>query len=46
MIDVWTVCRRAPEQKHSERAMITLYQPKANANAWLMLFLVVPAVVY
>ena len=35
MIDVWTVCWRAPEEKHSDRAMITLYQLKTNANARL-----------
>ena len=33
MIDVWTVCWRAPEDKHNDRAMITLYQLKMNANA-------------
>ena len=35
MIDEWTVCWRAPEEKHSDRAMITLYQLKTNANARL-----------
>ena len=35
MIDVFTVCWRAPEGKHNDRAMITLYQMKTNANAWL-----------
>ena len=35
MIDEWTVCWRAPEEKHSDRAMITLYQLKMNANARL-----------
>ena len=35
MIDVLTVCWRAPEDKHNDRAMITLYQLKTNANAWL-----------
>ena len=35
MIDVWTECWRAPEDKHNDRAMITLYQLKMNANAWL-----------
>ena len=35
MIDVWTVCWRAPEEKHNDRAMITLYQLKTNANARL-----------
>ena len=33
LIDVWTVCRRAPEDKHNDRAMITLYQLKTNVNA-------------
>ena len=32
MIDVLTVCWRAPEDKHNDRAMITLYQLKKNAN--------------
>ena len=35
MIDVLTVCWRAPEDKHNDRAMITLYQLKTNANARL-----------
>ena len=35
MIDVWTVCWRAPEDEHNDRAMITLYQLKTNANARL-----------
>ena len=35
MIDVWTVCCRAPEEKHNDRAMIALYQLKTNANARL-----------
>ena len=35
MIDVWTVCWRAPEEKHNDKAMITLYQLKTNANTWL-----------
>ena len=35
MVDVWTVCWRAPEDKHNDRAMITLYQLKTNANARL-----------
>ena len=35
MIDVWTEFWRAPEDKHNDRAMITLYQLKTNANAWL-----------
>ena len=35
MIDERTVCWRAPEEKHSDRAMITLYQLKMNANARL-----------
>ena len=26
MIYVWTVCRRAPEEEHSDGVMITLYQ--------------------
>ena len=33
--DVWTSCWRAPEDKHNDRAMITLYQLKTNANARL-----------
>ena len=51
MIDVFTVCWRAPEDKCNGRAMITLYQLKTNANARLaimaasnaMLFCVVTA---
>ena len=35
MVDVWTVCWRVPEDKHNDRAMITLYQLKTNANACL-----------
>ena len=35
MIDVLTVCWRAPEDKHNDRAMITLYQLKTSANARL-----------
>ena len=35
MIDVWTVCWRAPGDKHNDRAMITLYQLRTNANARL-----------
>ena len=35
MIDVWTVCLRAPVEKHKDRAMITLYQLKTNGNARL-----------
>ena len=35
MIDVWTVCWRVPEDKHNDRAMITLSQLKTNANACL-----------
>ena len=35
MIDVLTVCWRAPEDKHNDRAMITLYQLKTNADARL-----------
>ena len=46
MIDVWTVCWRAPKEKHSDGAMITLYQPKTKANVRLMLFLLVAALVY
>ena len=34
-IDLWTVCRRGPVEKHNDRAMITLYQLKTNANALL-----------
>ena len=42
MIDVWTVCWRAPLDKHNDRAMISLNQLKTNANARpLMLFCVV-----
>ena len=33
MIDVWTVCWRAPEEEHNDRAMITLYQLRTDANA-------------
>ena len=32
MIDVLTVCSRTPEDKHNDRAMITLYHLKKNAN--------------
>ena len=35
MIDVWTICWRAPEERHNDRAMITIYQLETNANAWL-----------
>ena len=35
MIDVLTVCWRALEDKHNDRAMSTLYQLKTNANARL-----------
>ena len=44
MIDVWTVCWRAPEDKHNDSEMITLYQLKTNV-IWLplMLFCVVTA---
>ena len=35
MINVLTVCWKAPEDKHNDRVMITLYQMKMNANAWL-----------
>ena len=34
-IDMWTVCSRAYEEKYNDRAMITLYQLKSNANARL-----------
>ena len=33
MIDMWTVCWRAPEEEHNDRVMITLYQLETNANA-------------
>ena len=33
MIDVFTVCWSAPEDKHNDRAMIILYEMKTNANA-------------
>ena len=33
--DVWTSCWRAPEDKHNDKAMITSYQLKTNANARL-----------
>ena len=35
VLQVWTVCWRAPVEKHNHRAMITLYQLKTNANARL-----------
>ena len=35
MIDVLTECWRAPENKHKDWAMNTLYQLKTNANAKL-----------
>ena len=35
MIDMWIVCWRTPEDKHNNRAVITLYQLKTNANARL-----------
>ena len=35
MIDAWTLCWRPLEEKHNDRAMITLYQLKTNANARL-----------
>ena len=35
MVDVLTVCERAPEVKHNNRAMTTLYQLKTNVNARL-----------
>ena len=35
MIDVWTVCWRAPEDKHNDWTMVTLNQVKTNANARL-----------
>ena len=30
-----TVCWRAPVDKHNDRTMITLYQLRTNADAWL-----------
>ena len=35
MTDVWTVFCRAHEEKYNDRAMITLYRLKTNANARL-----------
>ena len=35
MIDVWTVCWRAPVDKYNDRAIIALNQQKTNANARL-----------
>ena len=35
MIDMWTVCWRAHEEKYNDRAMITLYRLKTKANARL-----------
>ena len=35
MIDVWTEYWKAHEEKYNDRAMITLYQLKTDANAWL-----------
>ena len=35
MIDMWTLCWKAHKEKYSDRAMITLYQLKRNANARL-----------
>ena len=35
MIDEWTVFWRAPEEKQNDRAMITLYQLRTNANLGL-----------
>ena len=35
MIDMWTVCWRAHEEKYNNRVMITLYQLKTDANAQL-----------
>ena len=35
MIDVWTLCWKAHEEKYSDGAMITFYQLKTNANARL-----------
>ena len=34
-IDMWTVCWRAHEEKYNDKAMITLYQLKTNANTRL-----------
>ena len=35
MTAMWIVCWRTPEDKHNNRAVITLYQLKTNANARL-----------
>ena len=35
MIEVWTEYWKAHEEKYNDRAMITLYQLKTDANAWL-----------
>ena len=35
MIDMWTVCWRAHEEKYNDRAMITLYQLKTNVSVRL-----------
>ena len=35
LIDMWTVSWRAHEEKYNDRAIITLYQLKTNANARL-----------
>ena len=35
MIDVWTVCWRAPEDKYNDRVIIISNQQKTNANARL-----------
>ena len=35
MLDMWTVCWRAHEEKYNDRAMITLYRLKTKANARL-----------
>ena len=40
MIDMWTLCWKAHEEKYSDRPMITLYQLKTNANARLLQFTV------
>ena len=38
MIDEWTVFWRAPKEKQNDRAMITLYQLRTNANLGLTNF--------
>ena len=35
MIDMWTACWEAHEEKYNDRAMITLHKLKTNANARL-----------